>query len=99
MVSVLPGLSASKHLGKPHTPEPSAYRANLNLRHIATEIRCFCLFATHFHELTTLSESLPHVRNYQVLTHVTQRGENVQDRDVTFLYKVEEGKRKHQQSR
>lgn len=59
--------------------------------HIATEIRCFCLFATHFHELTTLSESLPHVRNYNVLTHVTQRGDNAQDRDVTFLYKVEEG--------
>lgn len=61
------------------------------VRHIATAIHCFCLFATHFHELTTLSETLPHVRNYHVVAHVTRKGEGSQDKDVTMLYRVEEG--------
>ncbi|KAJ9104285.1 hypothetical protein QFC20_004567 [Naganishia adeliensis] len=60
-------------------------------RHIATTIHCFCLFATHFHELTTLSQSLPHVKNYHVVAHVTQKEENTKERDITLLYKVEEG--------
>lgn len=63
----------------------------MSFRHIATTIHCFCLFATHFHELTTLSQSLPHVRNYHVVAHVTQKGENTKERDITLLYKVEEG--------
>ncbi|GHJ90150.1 hypothetical protein NliqN6_6552 [Naganishia liquefaciens] len=59
--------------------------------HIATSIHCFCLFATHFHELTTLSQTLPHVKNYHVVAHVTQKAENTKERDITLLYKVEEG--------
>ncbi|KAJ9105070.1 hypothetical protein QFC19_003702 [Naganishia cerealis] len=59
--------------------------------HIATNIHCFCLFATHFHELTTLSQALPHVKNYHVVAHVTQRDDLTKDRDITLLYKVEEG--------
>ncbi|KAL9539132.1 hypothetical protein MBANPS3_010452 [Mucor bainieri] len=53
--------------------------------HIATEIRAFCLFATHFHELTTLNETVSHVKNLHVAVHVGEQ------RDVTLLYQVNEG--------
>lgn len=60
-------------------------------RHIATKIRAFCLFATHFHELTTLAEDLSHVQNLHVVAHVNQTGQTSQERDITLLYKVEPG--------
>ncbi|KAL7313114.1 MSH2 protein [Mucor circinelloides] len=53
--------------------------------HIATKIRAFCLFATHFHELTTLNETVNHVKNLHVAVHVGEQ------HDVTLLYKVNEG--------
>ncbi|CAE6437850.1 unnamed protein product [Rhizoctonia solani] len=59
--------------------------------HIATKIRAFCLFATHFHELTTLSEEHSHVKNLHVVAHVNQTGQTTQERDITLLYKVEPG--------
>ncbi|KAI7869915.1 DNA mismatch repair protein-like protein msh-2 [Spinellus fusiger] len=55
--------------------------------HIATEINAFCLFATHFHELTKLSEKLPHVKNL----HVTVDVSDGEKRDIVLLYKVEQG--------
>ena len=59
---------------------------------IATQIRCKCLFATHFHELTNLASQQAHVRNLHVVAHVEQRqGGTRQDRDITLLYKVEPG--------
>ncbi|KAG8802715.1 MutS-like protein [Serendipita sp. 398] len=58
--------------------------------YIATEIRAFCLFATHFHELTTMSQQIPHVKNAHVVAHVTE-GQNSKDKQITLLYKVEEG--------
>lgn len=58
--------------------------------HIATQIRAFCLFATHFHELTTLSQQVGHVKNAHVIAHVSE-GQTHKDRDITLLYKVEEG--------
>ena len=60
-------------------------------RHIASEIHAFCLFATHFHELTALDQQLPQVRNLHVVAHVTPTGKGPQDRDITLLYKVEPG--------
>lgn len=76
-------------------------------RHIATEIRAFCLFATHFHELTALASvpaqgsetPLTHVKNLHVVAHVTPRAQvdstsaapSKHDRDITLLYKVEPG--------
>lgn len=54
-------------------------------RHIATEIRSYCLFATHFHELTTLVEKVEHVENLHVAVHVGEGN------DVTLLYKVNKG--------
>lgn len=67
-----------------------------HLRHIATKIRSFCLFATHFHELTTLDQNLGYVKNLHVEALVQQRkgpeGEmSKQERDITLLYKVKEG--------
>ncbi|EIW69972.1 hypothetical protein TREMEDRAFT_30126 [Tremella mesenterica DSM 1558] len=61
--------------------------------HIATKIRCFCLFATHYHELTALNQTQPHVKNLHVEAHVQpiKGGKSKQDRDITLLYKVTEG--------
>ncbi|KAF9166108.1 MutS-like protein [Actinomortierella ambigua] len=61
--------------------------------HIATQIKSFCLFATHFHELTSLGETAPHVDNLHVTAHVGGDGGNGNgsNRDITLLYKVEPG--------
>lgn len=53
--------------------------------HIATHIRAFCLFATHFHELTKMCQTVQHVKNLHVAVHVEDR------HNVTLLYKVNEG--------
>ncbi|KAF8434863.1 DNA mismatch repair protein [Boletus edulis BED1] len=58
--------------------------------HIASNIRAFCLFATHFHELTALDQEIPHVKNLHVVAHVGQE-QGSQERDITLLYKVEPG--------
>ena len=49
-----------------------------------TQIRCKCVFATHFHELTTLAQQQRGVQNLHVVAHVD-------DQDITLLYKVEPG--------
>jgi DNA mismatch repair ATPase MutS len=61
-------------------------------RHIASQIRAFCMFATHFHELTALDQELPHVKNLHVVAHVNQEDASApRERDITLLYKVEPG--------
>lgn len=58
--------------------------------HIVKEIGCFAMFATHFHELTALVNEYPQVQNLHVVAHTGDTSE--QDRrEVTLLYKVEEG--------
>lgn len=52
--------------------------------YIATEINCFCLFATHFHEMTAMEKELPNVKNLYVSALA------VGDQ-LTMLYKIKEG--------
>ncbi len=60
-------------------------------RHIASKIHAFCLFATHFHELTALDQQISHVKNLHVVAHVADTPDENQRRDITLLYKVEPG--------
>ncbi|EEP82010.1 DNA mismatch repair protein msh-2 [Uncinocarpus reesii 1704] len=67
--------------------------------HIVAEIRCFGLFATHFHELTALEERYPKsAKNLHVVAFIgdgsseTQNGTpSKKKREVTLLYRVEPG--------
>jgi len=52
--------------------------------HIAKEMHSFCLFATHFHELTSLVDEIPSVANFHV-TALTSDGH------LTLLYRVKPG--------
>ncbi|KAL9000839.1 MAG: hypothetical protein Q9169_000593 [Polycauliona sp. 2 TL-2023] len=59
--------------------------------HIVKEISCFAMFATHFHELTALVEEYPQVRNLHVVAHIGDVNKEKDRREVTLLYKVDEG--------
>lgn len=68
--------------------------------HIVTEIRCFGLFATHFHELTALADRYQRaVKNLHVVAFIGDGNENTANddeadkkkRQVTLLYRVEPG--------
>ncbi|KAG7086447.1 hypothetical protein E1B28_002400 [Marasmius oreades] len=59
--------------------------------HIASKIHAFCLFATHFHELTALDQQIPHVKNLHVVAHVGEKTSADEKQDITLLYKVEPG--------
>lgn len=52
--------------------------------HNAPRLRARTLFATHYHELTKLADTLPGVRNYNVSVTETNG-------DVIFLHKIVEG--------
>lgn len=54
------------------------------LEYIHDEVKCKTLFSTHYHELTSLSDSLRHLKN----VHVSAKEE---EGKVTFLHKVKEG--------
>ncbi|KAI9643632.1 MSH2 protein [Ciborinia camelliae] len=60
--------------------------------YIVREIGAFSMFATHFHELTALVDSFPQVKNLHVVAHIdTDAVSEEKKREVTLLYKVEEG--------
>ena len=54
------------------------------VEHMVKKVKCKTLFATHYHELTTLEETLPGVINFRVA--VKKRGD-----DITFLRKIIRG--------
>jgi DNA mismatch repair protein MutS len=53
--------------------------------HNSPEHSAKTLFATHYHELTELAESLPGAKNYQLAA-------SERDGDVVFLHKLQKGK-------
>ena len=60
--------------------------------HIVTKIRCFALFATHFHELTALADHYPKaVKNLHVVAFVDNEQAAEAKPQVTLLYRVEPG--------
>ncbi len=59
-------------------------RAVLEYIHNHPQIRSKTLFATHYHELTELSELLPRLKNFHV--EIAERGS-----DLVFLYKISPG--------
>lgn len=52
--------------------------------HIVTQLKSFCLFATHFHELTRLEQQQPGVTNLHVKAHTGKTS-------LTLLYQVKSG--------
>jgi DNA mismatch repair protein MutS len=52
--------------------------------HIVERLGCRTLFATHYHELAQLAETLPHLRNLNVLVREWQD-------DIVFLHKIAPG--------
>ncbi len=53
-------------------------------RHLATKLHAFTLFATHYFELTTLPETLPHCANVHL--DAVEHGES-----IIFMHSVKEG--------
>jgi DNA mismatch repair protein MutS len=52
--------------------------------HLGRDIRCRALFATHYHQLTELSDVLPATRNFNVAVREWED-------DVVFLHRIIEG--------
>ncbi|KAJ1959900.1 MSH2 protein [Dipsacomyces acuminosporus] len=63
--------------------------------HLIKEIKCKCLFATHFHELTELESLYPSVDNRHVMARIAPNtnasGAAAGRRDLTLLYRIGQG--------
>ena len=58
--------------------------------HNHPERRAMTLFATHYHELIALADTLAHVRNYNVAVS-DEAGGGLREQRIVFLHKVVEG--------
>ncbi|XP_071439424.1 DNA mismatch repair protein Msh2 [Hetaerina americana] len=58
--------------------------------YIAKDVGAFTLFATHFHELTSLADKYPSVVNEHVTAHITE-DEDGKEGTLTLLYAVKPG--------
>merc|ERR1711997_407756 len=54
--------------------------------HIITSLNSFCLFATHFHELSALSTKYECCQNKHVTAHFEEENDS-----LTMLYKIHKG--------
>ena len=52
--------------------------------YLATQINCYTLFATHFHELTSIEKEIKNAKNYHATVHA-------EEGKLTMLYKIKEG--------
>jgi len=53
-------------------------------QHIAENLKCLCLFATHFGEITAMANKVKGVKNYYV-------DAAIKDGEITMLYKIKPG--------
>jgi DNA mismatch repair protein MSH2 len=58
--------------------------------HIAKNVKCYTLFATHFHELTVLEEKYNGVKNYHVQAMLSDPA-STEGKQLTLLYKLMSG--------
>ena len=67
--------------------------ARLSCRHIAREIKAYCLFATHFHELTDLEREACGIGNLHVAVQTSEAGagDDGSRTGVLMLYEVRRG--------
>ena len=79
MDSDSPGQSLSVYC-----PCTIARRWVVAFRHLASKTKAICLFATHFHELTSLADEVEGVKNVHVSAHSEKN-------KLTMLYKVLDG--------
>ena len=68
----------------PAPPPEAAAHSLLLAEHIASELRCRALFATHYHELTDLSSRFRGVKNLNVAVREWED-------QVVFLHRIVEG--------
>ncbi|CRG98401.1 DNA mismatch repair protein MSH2, putative [Plasmodium relictum] len=54
--------------------------------YILNKIKCFCLFATHFHEMSNLEEECPSVINNHVAAKIDK-----ERKKISFLYEIKKG--------